>query len=57
VFDIQDGSVDKSAVIDGAITKLSADIERMAPNMKAMERYGVLSQVNILLLIEFLQAR
>lgn len=35
---LQDGSVEKAKEFDDAIAKLTADIERMAPNMKAVER-------------------
>lgn len=35
---MQDGSAETAAEFDAAITKLNAEIERMAPNMKAMER-------------------
>ncbi|GJJ15239.1 hypothetical protein Clacol_009515 [Clathrus columnatus] len=34
----QDGTADVGAEFDTAISKLNADIERMAPNMKAMEK-------------------
>ena len=34
----QDGSVEAGTAIEAVITKLTADLERMAPNMKAMER-------------------
>ncbi|KAF8525826.1 condensin complex subunit SMC1 [Hysterangium stoloniferum] len=34
----QDGSADAGAVFDNSISKLAAEIERMAPNMKAMEK-------------------
>ena len=33
---------ERLAELDATITKLNADIERMAPNMKAMERYVIL---------------
>lgn len=35
----EDGSAEATAEFDAAITRLNADIERMAPNLKAMERY------------------
>ncbi len=28
--------------LDGSISKLASELERMAPNMKAIERYGQL---------------
>ncbi|KIJ34279.1 hypothetical protein M422DRAFT_233481 [Sphaerobolus stellatus SS14] len=34
----EDGSADAGAEFDNSIAKLNADIERMAPNMKAMDR-------------------
>jgi len=37
----QDGSADAAAEFDDAIAKLNAEIDRMAPNMKAMERWVV----------------
>jgi structural maintenance of chromosome 1 len=37
---LQDNSMAKAQELDGSITKLNADIERMAPNMKAMRRYA-----------------
>jgi structural maintenance of chromosome 1 len=38
----QDNSAGRAAEFDASIAKLTADIERMAPNMKAMERYNIL---------------
>lgn len=35
----EDGSAEALAEFDNSITKLNGEIERMAPNMKAMERY------------------
>jgi hypothetical protein len=40
---LQDGTPDMGASLDEAITKLNADIEKMAPNMKAVTKYVVLS--------------
>lgn len=37
---LQDGSTEAAAQFDTAISKLSAEIERMAPNMKAVDRYS-----------------
>ena len=36
---LKDGSADAGAEFDSSIAKLSSEIERMAPNMKAMERF------------------
>ena len=36
---IQDGSAEALAEIDSQISKVNAEIERLAPNMKAMDRY------------------
>jgi structural maintenance of chromosome 1 len=38
----QDNSAKRAAEFDASIAKLTADMERMAPNMKAMERYNIL---------------
>jgi hypothetical protein len=40
---LQDGTPDMGASLDEAITKLNADIEKMAPNMKAVTKYVVFS--------------
>ena len=39
---VQDGSSERLAELDESIAKLSADIEKMAPNLKAMERCALL---------------
>ncbi|EKM57692.1 uncharacterized protein PHACADRAFT_206572 [Phanerochaete carnosa HHB-10118-sp] len=36
--DLEDGSADRLAQLDEQIAKLSTDIEKMAPNLKALER-------------------
>jgi hypothetical protein len=36
---MQDNSAETAAEFDASITKLNGEIERMAPNMKAMERW------------------
>lgn len=35
----QDGSAEALAEIDSQISKVNSEIERLAPNMKAMDRY------------------
>lgn len=35
---VQDGSAEAAAEFDDAISKINAEIERMAPNMKAVDR-------------------
>jgi hypothetical protein len=39
---IQDSSGETLAEFDASITKLNAEIERMTPNMKAMDRHVAL---------------
>lgn len=38
IWDVQDGSAETGAEFDSSIAKLNGEIERMAPNMKAMDR-------------------
>ena len=35
---VQDGSAEMGSTYDSSIAKLNTEIERMAPNMKAMDR-------------------
>lgn len=37
---VQDGSAEALAEIDSQISKVNSEIEHLAPNMKAMDRYG-----------------
>ena len=48
---LQDGSAEAGAEFDVSIAKLTNEIERMAPNMKAMERFVWIVSISYLISI------